>query len=84
MNRSVLAMLAALAVTAAACGNGRAMAPAAGGGGAGGKTRVYYIAADEVVWDYAPTGRNQMEGRPLNDVERTSMEPASTRPAARR
>jgi hephaestin len=84
MNRSVLAMLAALAVTAAACGNGPAMAPAAGGGAAGGKTRVYYIAADEVVWDYAPTGTNQIGGRPFNDVEKKSWNRASTRPAARR
>ncbi|HVN10467.1 MAG TPA: hypothetical protein VMT69_00105 [Kineosporiaceae bacterium] len=27
-----------------------------------GVTRTYYIAADEVAWDYAPTGRNQITG----------------------
>ncbi len=40
-----------------------------------GRTRTYYIAADELVWDYAPTGTNLSEGRPFNDVERPWMEP---------
>ena len=80
MNRSVLAMVATLAVTAAGCGNGHAMAPAAGGSAAGGRTHVYYIAADEVVWDYAPTGTNQIEGRPFNDVEKVFMEPGKHAP----
>src|SRR6476659_629062 len=26
------------------------------------QTRVYYIAADKVVWDYAPSGRNEISG----------------------
>jgi len=39
-----------------------------------GTTRTYYIAADEVVWDYAPTGTNLAEGRPFNDDERPWME----------
>lgn len=55
----------------AACGAGMTQ-PAAGGKG---QTRVYYIAADEVVWDYAPTGMNQAEGRPFDDVEKKWMEP---------
>jgi FtsP/CotA-like multicopper oxidase with cupredoxin domain len=33
-----------------------------------GVTRVYNIAADEVVWDYAPTGINQITGEPFDDV----------------
>ena len=33
----------------------------------GGKTRTYYIGADEVVWDYAPTGRNQITGKPFDE-----------------
>ena len=28
-----------------------------------GKVHVYYIAADEVDWDYAPSGIDQMTGR---------------------
>src|SRR5882757_3616164 len=31
-------------------------------------TRTYFIAADEVVWDYAPTGINQITGQPFDDV----------------
>jgi FtsP/CotA-like multicopper oxidase with cupredoxin domain len=79
MPRSALAMLATLALATAACGKGPA--PAAVGGTTGSvRTRVYYIAADEVVWDYAPTGTNQIEGRPFNDVEKTFMEPGKHAP----
>ncbi len=35
------------------------------------RTRVYYIAADTVKWDYAPTGRNQITGRPFDEVADT-------------
>jgi len=31
-------------------------------------TRTYYIAADEVVWDYAPDGINRITGQPFDDV----------------
>ncbi|MDH2445205.1 multicopper oxidase domain-containing protein [Amnibacterium sp. CER49] len=36
-----------------------------------GVTRTYYIEADEVVWDYAPTGSNQVTGKPFDDVAAT-------------
>ncbi|MBA3646154.1 MAG: hypothetical protein H0W63_08235, partial [Gemmatimonadaceae bacterium] len=29
-------------------------------------TRVYYIAADELVWNYAPLGHNGITGTPFN------------------
>src|SRR6187455_3888655 len=32
------------------------------------RKRVYYIAADEVQWDYAPTGSNQVTGEPFDDA----------------
>lgn len=32
-------------------------------------TRTYYIAADEVDWDYAPSGANQITGKPFGDEE---------------
>ncbi len=32
--------------------------------------RTYYIAADEVTWNYAPTGRNVVTGRPFDLMER--------------
>lgn len=33
-----------------------------------GQVRTYFIAADEVVWDYAPTGINGITGQPFDDV----------------
>jgi FtsP/CotA-like multicopper oxidase with cupredoxin domain len=38
-----------------------------------GKTRTYYIAADEVKWNYAPTGKNQITGMLLADDEKASV-----------
>jgi FtsP/CotA-like multicopper oxidase with cupredoxin domain len=35
------------------------------------QTRTYYIAADKVVWDYAPAGSNLITGQPFGDVENT-------------
>jgi hypothetical protein len=36
-----------------------------------GKTRTYYISADQVVWDYAPLGTNEITGGPFDDVADT-------------
>src|SRR4051795_4706537 len=33
------------------------------------QTRTYYIAADEVTWDYAPQGRNMITDQPFTDEE---------------
>ena len=33
------------------------------------ETRTYYVAADEVRWDYAPMGINQITGRPFGEEE---------------
>ena len=33
-----------------------------------GRTRTYYIAADEVLWDYAPSGTDQIAGAPFDEV----------------
>src|SRR5262245_7200758 len=43
--------------------------------GGGPVTRTYYIAADEVEWDYAPSGINQITGLPFTDVEKMFMKP---------
>jgi hypothetical protein len=34
-----------------------------------GATRTYYLAAEEVTWDYAPSGRDLMMGMPLDTSE---------------
>ena len=33
-----------------------------------GKTRTYYVAADEVSWDYAPSGHDEAMVRDLTDM----------------
>ena len=33
-----------------------------------GKTRTYYVAAVEVNWDYAPSGRDETMGMPFDDI----------------
>lgn len=35
----------------------------------GGVDRTYYLAADAVDWDYAPTGKNLCKGTPFGDHE---------------
>jgi manganese oxidase len=32
------------------------------------RTRTYYIAANEVQWNYAPTGKNQITGEPFDEA----------------
>ena len=36
----------------------------------GGKTRTYYIAANEVQWNYGPSGMNNMTGQSLTKSDR--------------
>jgi hypothetical protein len=50
-----------------------AMLPEAGVA-AQGQTRTYYIAADEVEWNYAPSELNQITGRPFLKSARTWVE----------
>jgi len=42
-----------------------------GGFRSDGVTRTYYISADQVVWDYAPRGLNEITGKPFDDVADT-------------
>jgi FtsP/CotA-like multicopper oxidase with cupredoxin domain len=37
-------------------------------------TRRYYVAAEEVVWDYAPTGTDLISGQPFDAVQKPFME----------
>jgi FtsP/CotA-like multicopper oxidase with cupredoxin domain len=41
---------------------------------AAGKTRTYYVAADEVQWDYAPSGRDEAMGMPFDPVAKSVTE----------
>ena len=37
-------------------------------------TRRYYVAAEEVVWDYAPSGKDEISGQPFDAISRPFME----------
>ncbi len=43
-------------------------------GSSGPKIHTYYIAADEVEWDYAPSGMDQMMGMPFDTRAKTYMD----------
>ncbi|MGH7625152.1 MAG: multicopper oxidase domain-containing protein, partial [Gemmatimonadaceae bacterium] len=58
--RSMLSIMALLAVFPSAQRRARAVSSV-------GQTRIYYIAADEVMWDYVPGGRDEIAGRPYAD-----------------
>lgn len=59
---STLLTIAALSPLALACGYD-AHGSADGQNSRGGQTRTYYIAADELDWDYAPSGIDQIHGQ---------------------
>lgn len=46
---------------------------------AGGKTRTYYIAADEIEWDYAPSGIDQLTGKPFDHMSMMFIEQGKNR-----
>ncbi len=54
------ALLSAAAVLAVAPGLTHAQTP---------QNRTYYLAADEVMWDYAPTGMDQIRGIPIDSAK---------------
>jgi FtsP/CotA-like multicopper oxidase with cupredoxin domain len=56
-----------LALLAAACGP-------SGSGEVAPMTRTYYVAADEVVWDFAPSGRNLISNAEWTDAQRPIVE----------
>lgn len=73
--------IAALAV-AVAIATARASSPDTSAQAAPGVVRSYYIAADEVMWDYAPRGRH-LTGAPIADDE-AALTPTTYRKAVYR
>lgn len=61
------ALAASLALLTASCQGG------AGAGAPPPMTRTYYVAAEEVTWDYAPSGRNLITDADWNDIQRPYM-----------
>jgi FtsP/CotA-like multicopper oxidase with cupredoxin domain len=74
---AVLAMTGGFLLLWATSGGGRNAARAQSVSPA--TTRVYYIAADEVNWDYAPAGRNVIAGRPFDDDENVFVQQGPSR-----
>ncbi len=70
-------MLVAAALMALCCGlTARAQR---GAEMRGPQTHTYYIAADEVVWDYAPSGMNKITGEAFDEVQKFWVERGSDR-----
>jgi hephaestin len=44
-----------------------------------GATKTYYVAADEVEWNYAPSGKDLITGQPFDAMGRRYMEPGPGR-----
>jgi len=66
------ALIAAVPLAIGGCGSDDS-------GDSGGKVRTYYIAADEVAWDYAPEGRNMITGAPFEEAAKVFVQRASDR-----
>lgn len=45
----------------------------------GGKIRNYFVAAEDVIWDYAPSGRNLITDQPFTEQQAYVMEASDTR-----
>jgi FtsP/CotA-like multicopper oxidase with cupredoxin domain len=60
---------AVLVVALSGCSSSHSKSPAAGASGGGaGRERVFFLAAEEVPWNYAPTGRDGITGKPFDDT----------------
>ena len=66
---AIFALLFATLCPSMASGQAKDERPAPGG-----KVRTYYIAADELDWDYAPSGIDQMTGKPFEGMVKVFME----------
>src|SRR5256885_3715991 len=69
-----LALLALVIVAAIALGGFPGLGSHSNVAAAAGVTRTYYVAADEVAWDYAPSGMNKITGQPFGDTENVFMQ----------
>jgi FtsP/CotA-like multicopper oxidase with cupredoxin domain len=78
-----LRWLIAFALAALVAGAGFAAGPSTSGtrapGPAQGRVRTYYIAAEEVAWNYAPSGVDRITGRPFDETAEVFVEGGPTR-----
>lgn len=69
MLRAVTIVAMAGALCLSGCTSDGAHHTSSGSGAGAGKERVYYVAADEVEWDYAPLGKNGITGAAFGEDE---------------
>ena len=74
MSRSLTVLIVLVSTGFAACGS-RPAESATQGPATIAQTRTYYIAADDVVWDYAPENANRISGKPFEGFEAFFMVP---------
>ncbi len=67
------------AVAESAAPKGAEPAASAAHRGAAGQVRTYFVAADEVEWDYAPANLNLMTGKPFAGIAKMYTERGPTR-----
>ncbi|MFN8081872.1 MAG: multicopper oxidase domain-containing protein [Kineosporiaceae bacterium] len=48
-----------------------------------GRTRTYYLGADELVWDYTPSGKNLVTAKPFDDDAKVFVAPGPDRIGSR-
>lgn len=67
-------LVLALAVSIGGFLGGQRVGAQATRSGPAGKVRTYYVAADEVQWDYAPSGRDEAMGQPFDAIAKSFTE----------
>jgi manganese oxidase len=70
--KSLQAVLAIVLISATMIGCGRAQGQSIAHHG---RVRIYFVAAEEVAWDYIPSRRDDAMGRPFDDSQRMYVEP---------
>lgn len=75
MKRSIIALAGAAALASA----GLLALSATSFADGGPKVRTYYVAAEQVEWDYAPSGMNKITGAPFTDEENVFVQPGPKR-----
>jgi manganese oxidase len=75
MKRSIIALAGSVALASAGLLALSATSVADGGA----KVRTYYVAAEEVEWDYAPSGMNKITGEEFGDEENVFVAPGPNR-----
>lgn len=74
MRSSLVALVASFVLVGGGCDDDENVSPSYSP-----RTRTYYVAADEVPWDYAPLNRDGLTGKPFDPVAATFVERGADR-----